>query len=125
MSFSDLGLDAGILSAVTAAGYTDPTPVQREAIPAALSGADLLVSSHTCSGKTAAFILPALQRLLPVYASDRLRAAGQALGLAEGVLASSARTAKRSVAPGVSPPTRIVVRDWLPPTRERVVPSSM
>ncbi|MBU6273256.1 MAG: DEAD/DEAH box helicase [Betaproteobacteria bacterium] len=64
MSFSDLGLDAGLLSAVSAAGYTDPTPVQREAIPAALSGVDLLVSSHTGSGKTAAFMLPALQRLL-------------------------------------------------------------
>jgi len=64
MSFSDLGLDAGLLTAVSAAGYTDPTPVQREAIPAALSGADLLVSSHTGSGKTAAFMLPALQRLL-------------------------------------------------------------
>ena len=69
MSFSDLGLDAGILSAVTAAGYTDPTPVQREAIPAALSGADLLVSSHTGSGKTAAFMRPALQRPLPPSAT--------------------------------------------------------
>jgi superfamily II DNA/RNA helicase len=64
MSFSDLGLDAGLLSAIAAAGYTDPTDVQREAIPAALAGADLLVSSHTGSGKTAAFMLPALQRLL-------------------------------------------------------------
>ena len=64
MSFSELGLDPLILKSVLAAGYENATPVQAQAIPAALTGADLLVSSHTGSGKTAAFLLPSLQRLL-------------------------------------------------------------
>jgi superfamily II DNA/RNA helicase len=63
MGFSTLGLDPSLLSTLTALGYTVPTPVQRDAIPAALAGGDLLVSSQTGSGKTAAFLLPALQRL--------------------------------------------------------------
>jgi superfamily II DNA/RNA helicase len=63
MSFSTLGLDPSLLATLTALGYTEPTPVQREAIPAAIAGGDLLVSSQTGSGKTAAFLLPALQRL--------------------------------------------------------------
>ncbi|MBS0310107.1 MAG: DEAD/DEAH box helicase, partial [Proteobacteria bacterium] len=53
MSFSELGLDPLILKSVLAAGYENATPVQMQAIPAALSGRDLLVSSHTGSGKTA------------------------------------------------------------------------
>jgi len=63
MEFSKLGLSAPLVSALAARGYTAPTPVQQAAVPAALAGADLLVSSHTGSGKTAAFMLPALQRL--------------------------------------------------------------
>ncbi len=63
MSFSELGLDPLILKAVLAAGYETATPVQLQAIPAALTGRDLLVSSHTGSGKTAAFLLPSIQRL--------------------------------------------------------------
>ena len=63
MSFTTLGLDPSLLATLTALGYTVPTPVQLEAIPAALAGGDLLVSSQTGSGKTAAFLLPALQRL--------------------------------------------------------------
>ncbi|MFP5409689.1 MAG: DEAD/DEAH box helicase [Gammaproteobacteria bacterium] len=63
MSFSELGLDPLILKSILAAGYENATPVQMQAIPAALSGRDLLVSSHTGSGKTAAFLLPSIQRL--------------------------------------------------------------
>src|SRR3954469_23213589 len=63
MSFSTLGLDLSLLENVTRLGYTEPTAVQREAIPAVLAGGDLLVSSQTGSGKTAAFVLPGLQRL--------------------------------------------------------------
>jgi superfamily II DNA/RNA helicase len=63
MSFSELGLDPLILKSVLAAGYETATPVQLKAIPAALTGRDLLVSSHTGSGKTAAFLLPSIQRL--------------------------------------------------------------
>jgi superfamily II DNA/RNA helicase len=64
MSFSELGLDPLILKSVLAAGYENATPVQTLAIPAALTGRDLLVSSHTGSGKTAAFLLPSIQRML-------------------------------------------------------------
>jgi superfamily II DNA/RNA helicase len=63
MNFAELGLNEAVLRALTDAGYVHPTAVQREAIPAALAGHDLLVSSHTGSGKTAAFLLPALVRL--------------------------------------------------------------
>ncbi|MBK5914369.1 DEAD/DEAH box helicase [Rhodocyclus purpureus] len=62
MTFADLGLHAAVLKALADAGYTDPTPVQEQAIPAALEGRDLMVSSQTGSGKTAAFLLPALHR---------------------------------------------------------------
>ena len=63
MSFSNLGLNPAILKAIETSGYPAPTPVQTASIPAALEGHDLLVSSHTGSGKTAAFLLPSLQRL--------------------------------------------------------------
>ena len=62
-TFADLGLHPVILNSLAKAGYEKPTPVQIESIPAALSGADLLVSSYTGSGKTAAFMLPSLNRL--------------------------------------------------------------
>jgi len=62
--FATLGLAPEILRSVTEAGYTEPTDVQLQAIPAAISGVDLLVSSRTGSGKTAAFVLPALQRVI-------------------------------------------------------------
>ncbi|MER2553180.1 MAG: DEAD/DEAH box helicase [Thauera sp.] len=64
MTFQSLGLAAELLKAVEQTGYTTPTPVQMQAIPAAIAGQDLLVSSHTGSGKTAAFTLPALQKII-------------------------------------------------------------
>ena len=63
MSFEALGLHASLVKAVATAGYTKPTPVQEQAIPAGIAGRDLLVSSQTGSGKTAAFMLPALHKL--------------------------------------------------------------
>ena len=63
MSFSELGLRPELLRAVQAQGYTHPTPVQREAIPLVLAGRDLLAGAQTGTGKTAAFVLPMLQRL--------------------------------------------------------------
>ena len=62
-TFENLKLDLNILKAVTEAGYTSPTPIQEQAIPEAIAGHDLLASAQTGTGKTAAFILPALQRL--------------------------------------------------------------
>ncbi|MFA9440492.1 DEAD/DEAH box helicase [Uliginosibacterium sp. sgz301328] len=63
MSFETLGLHDVLLKSIRAAGYTEPTPVQAQSIPAALAGGDLMVSAATGSGKTAAFMLPALHRL--------------------------------------------------------------
>ncbi|AVZ80570.1 RNA helicase [Zoogloeaceae bacteirum Par-f-2] len=63
MTFDRLGLSEELLKAIQATGYTTPTAVQQQAIPAAIAGGDLLVSSQTGSGKTAAFTLPCLQRL--------------------------------------------------------------
>ena len=63
MSFATLNLNPAIVQAVSAAGYTEPTAVQAQTIPEAVAGNDLMVSAPTGTGKTAAFVLPALQRL--------------------------------------------------------------
>ncbi len=63
MLFQSLNLNPAIVQALTAAGYTDPTPVQAKAIPEAIAGHDLMCSAPTGTGKTAAFVLPALQLL--------------------------------------------------------------
>ena len=64
IGFDDLGLSPAVLAAVRDAGYTHPTPIQREAIPLALSGRDLMGLANTGTGKTAAFTLPIIDRLL-------------------------------------------------------------
>ena len=64
MSFDTLGLNIALTKAVAESGYDTATEVQVQAIPPALAGTDLMVSASTGSGKTAAFILPALQRVL-------------------------------------------------------------
>lgn len=63
MSFSSLNLDAVIVKAVAAAGYETPTPIQQQAIPAVLSGRDVMAAAQTGTGKTASFVLPILQKL--------------------------------------------------------------
>ena len=65
MSFDELGLAPELLRAVAAEGYTEPTPVQAEAIPHVLAGRDVLAGAQTGTGKTAAFVLPILQLLEP------------------------------------------------------------
>lgn len=64
-TFAELGLDPAIVRAITETGYTIPTPIQAAAIPAVMSGRDLKACAQTGTGKTAAFSLPLLQRLLP------------------------------------------------------------
>jgi ATP-dependent RNA helicase RhlE len=64
MSFSSFKLDPCLLRGVADLGFTDPTPIQRDGIPPALEGRDVLACAMTGSGKTAAFALPILQRLL-------------------------------------------------------------
>ncbi|MDD3884729.1 MAG: DEAD/DEAH box helicase [Gallionella sp.] len=63
MSFESLNLNPAILKAIADSGYTQPTPVQAQAIPEVMAGHDLMASAQTGTGKTAAFILPALNRL--------------------------------------------------------------
>lgn len=72
--FATLGLVSPLLAAVAELGFTQPTAVQAQAVPAALAGGDWMVSSQTGSGKTAAFLLPLLQRLLsaPAMAEGRV-----------------------------------------------------
>jgi ATP-dependent RNA helicase RhlE len=65
LPFTQLGLPAPIVKGVRAAGYTEPTPIQQRAIPLVLAGHDLVAAAQTGTGKTAAFILPILSRLLP------------------------------------------------------------
>ncbi|MFZ6772472.1 DEAD/DEAH box helicase [Undibacterium sp. SXout7W] len=62
-SFSELGLSEYIVRAVSEQGYTSPTPIQQQAIPAVIQGGDLLAGAQTGTGKTAGFTLPVLQRL--------------------------------------------------------------
>ncbi|TXT21330.1 MAG: DEAD/DEAH box helicase domain protein [Gallionellaceae bacterium] len=62
-TFATLGLNPAILKAVEESGYTTPTPIQAQAIPEVLAGHDIMASAQTGTGKTAAFILPALHRI--------------------------------------------------------------
>lgn len=63
MQFTDLSIEAPILRALAEEGYTEPTPIQEQAIPPAAAGRDLLGCAQTGTGKTAAFAIPILQRL--------------------------------------------------------------
>jgi ATP-dependent RNA helicase RhlE len=67
--FTDLGLAQPLLKALAAEGYTEPTPIQAQAIPTVMQGKDLLGIAQTGTGKTAAFALPILHRL----AADKQR----------------------------------------------------
>jgi ATP-dependent RNA helicase RhlE len=77
MNFSQLGLAPAQLRACESLGYTEPTPIQKEAIPIVLSGADLIGCAETGTGKTAAFLLPIIQRI-----SERQRPGVRVLVLA-------------------------------------------
>src|ERR671924_1377679 len=70
MSFSHLGLSEKVLKAVSAAGYTTPTPIQDQAIPHVLARRDVLGIAQTGTGKTASFVLP----MLTLLESGRARA---------------------------------------------------
>ena len=70
ISFADLALAPELLKALQELGYSKPTPVQAQAIPVVLSGRDLMAGAQTGTGKTAAFTLPVLQKLLPLASSS-------------------------------------------------------
>jgi len=69
-SFQDFGLAEPIVRAVTELGYTEPTPIQVEAIPVVMSGKDVMGAAQTGTGKTAGFALPIIHRLLPLSSSS-------------------------------------------------------
>src|SRR5213083_877588 len=70
MTFADLGLSDQLLRAVEESGYTEPTPIQRGAIPSVLMGRDLVGIAQTGTGKTASFVLP----MIDILAHGRSRA---------------------------------------------------
>jgi superfamily II DNA/RNA helicase len=72
MKFSELALRDEILKAVDEAGYQEPTPIQEQAIPAILSGGDVLGIAQTGTGKTAAFVLPMIERLASGQSKARM-----------------------------------------------------
>ena len=77
--FSTLGLPAALMAAVTALGYEEPTPIQREAIPLLMAGKDLVGQAGTGTGKTAAFALPVIARLAADESAKRDRARAMVL----------------------------------------------
>jgi ATP-dependent RNA helicase DeaD len=99
--FEALGLGEGLVKAVTALGYEEPTPIQREAIPHLLTGRDLIGQAGTGTGKTAAFALPLIDRLLESPSSKRRAPRGLilvptrelAMQVAEAIHRYSKRTA--------------------------------
>ena len=70
ITFADLGLAPELLRAVLDEGYTKPTPIQAQAIPLVIGGQDIMGGAQTGTGKTAAFTLPILQRILPFASSS-------------------------------------------------------
>jgi ATP-dependent RNA helicase RhlE len=70
VTFADLGLAPELLRAVLDEGYTKPTPIQAQAIPLIIAGQDIMGGAQTGTGKTAAFVLPILQRMLPFASSS-------------------------------------------------------
>ncbi len=106
LSFTQFNLDARLLKAIEKAGYETPTPIQTQAIPVALNGIDLIGTAQTGTGKTAAFALPILQKLLedkksPIPGSCRALIVTPTRELAEqiheNIRAYAAGTSLRSV----------------------------
>jgi ATP-dependent RNA helicase RhlE len=108
MSFSSLGLAEPLVRAVTELGYSQPTPIQTQAIPAVLAGGDLLAAAQTGTGKTAGFVLPILQRLMQSVPAQAAEPAAQAGGHSGRPHAGQARHAR-------GPSIRALI---LTPTRE-------
>ena len=116
-SFAELGLNEQILAGVEALGFTEPTPVQAQAIPVALTGRDVVASAQTGTGKTAAFTLPTLQRIgrladaeAPQAPAEGERPAG------DGTLGDAKRSWRRKPRADRGPHALVVT-----PTRELAV----
>ena len=101
LEFASLGLAEPILRAVAEKGYTKMSPIQAQAIPVVLSGRDVMGAAQTGTGKTAAFTLPLLQRMMP-HASHSMSPARQRSNSVQGRLQKKLRC-WRGLAP--QPPT--------------------
>jgi superfamily II DNA/RNA helicase len=112
MPFRSIGLSPDLCQAVNALGFTEPTPIQREAIAPILRGSDLWASAQTGSGKTAAFSLPLLQRLQTLPAENRHqygRAIRSLIIVPTRELAAQVGEVVRSLAQATSQPPKVVV----------------
>ncbi|SVD29162.1 uncharacterized protein METZ01_LOCUS382016, partial [marine metagenome] len=112
MNFDELGLMSDLLKAIDDRGYTEPTPIQNQAIPAIIQGRDLVGSAQTGTGKTAAFALPTLHRLarhgacralvlaptreLAIQSEENFRAYGRYLDLRLALLYGGVRYGKQN-----------------------------
>ena len=95
ITFAELGLNEQILAGVATLGFNAPTPVQAAAIPAVLEGKDVVASAQTGTGKTAAFMLPTLQRIAVEKPGGAEKPAAKERDAAAGPNASAKRNAKR------------------------------
>lgn len=95
ITFAELGLNEQILAGVATLGFNAPTPVQAAAIPAVLAGKDVVASAQTGTGKTAAFMLPTLQRIAVEKPGEAEKPAAKERDAAAGPNASAKRNAKR------------------------------
>ena len=108
MPFSSLGLTTALAQAAADLGFTTPTPIQTEAIPAVLAGSDLLASARTGSGKTAAYALPLLQRWATVAGQGPRRTKALVL-VPTRELAAQVGEVLRSLAQSMAPRPKLVV----------------
>jgi superfamily II DNA/RNA helicase len=74
LNFSDFGFDPDLMEGITAMGFEKPTPIQEQAIPAILQGKDIIGSAQTGTGKTAAFLLPVIQKIIASREENLTRA---------------------------------------------------
>ena len=119
ITFAELGLNEQILAGVATLGFSAPTPVQAAAIPAVLAGKDVVASAQTGTGKTAAFMLPTLQRIAvekpgEAKKTDDRRNAAAERDAAAGPNASAKRNAKRGDTKRNAYPRALIIT----PTRE-------
>jgi ATP-dependent RNA helicase RhlE len=96
LSFDNLGLEPRLLEAVAAMGYTSPTPIQRDAIPMVIEGRDVVGCAQTGTGKTAAFVLPLMQRIKAAPGGPRALVVTPTRELAQQIEEVAAQVAKHT-----------------------------